>query len=97
MNRSVLCNCGIEVENNFLLESLAACHDSNLKLGMYFMVSTAFVNYLDQIDNLTESLDFPLLKNKTTFEQSLPISLIVSKFDTELLTVPRTVKDYSSV
>ena len=26
VNRSVLCNCGIEVENNFLLESLAACH-----------------------------------------------------------------------
>ena len=23
LNRSVLCNCGIEVENNFLLESLA--------------------------------------------------------------------------
>ena len=26
VNRSILCNCGIEVENNFLLESLAACH-----------------------------------------------------------------------
>ena len=25
LNRSVLCNCGIEVENHFLLESLAAC------------------------------------------------------------------------
>ena len=29
VNRSVLCNCGIETENNFLLESLAACHDAN--------------------------------------------------------------------
>ena len=28
VNRSVLCNCSIETENNFLLESLAACHDS---------------------------------------------------------------------
>ena len=27
VNRSVLCNCGIEAENNFLLESLATCHD----------------------------------------------------------------------
>ena len=44
VNRSVLCNCGIEVENNFLLESLAACHDANLKLVMYFTVNTAFVN-----------------------------------------------------
>ena len=29
VNRSILCNCGIEAENNFLLESLAACHDAN--------------------------------------------------------------------
>ena len=33
-NRNVLCNCGIEVENNFLLESLATCQDSNSKLAM---------------------------------------------------------------
>ena len=47
VNRSVLCNCGIEAENNFLLESLAACHDSNSELIIYFMVNKAFVNYLD--------------------------------------------------
>ena len=58
VNRSVLCNCGIEVENNFLLESLAACHDAESKLVMYFMVNTAIVNYLD---TLTESLKFPIL------------------------------------
>ena len=81
VNRSVLCNCGIEVENNFLLESLAACHDSNLKLVIYFMVNTDFLNYLNQIDNLTESLRFPILQNKTTFKQTLPISLNISKFD----------------
>ena len=34
VNGSVLCNCGIE-------ESLAACHDANSKLVMYFMVNTA--------------------------------------------------------
>ena len=28
VNRRVLCNCGIEAENNFLLESLATCHDA---------------------------------------------------------------------
>ena len=42
VNRSILCNCGIELENHFLLESLVACHDSNSKLVMYFMVNTAF-------------------------------------------------------
>ena len=46
VNRSVLCNCGIEVENNFLLESLAACHGAESKLVMYYTVTTAFVNYL---------------------------------------------------
>ena len=62
--RSVLCNCGIEVENNYCLESLATCYDSNSKLVMYFMVNTAFVNYLDQMDNLTETLEFPMLKTR---------------------------------
>ena len=94
VNRSVLCNCGIEVENILLLESVAACHDSNSKSVMYFMVDKAFVNYLDQIDNLTENLEFAVLKNKTTFEQALPISLNVSKLDSELLTAPRTLKDF---
>ena len=32
VNRSVLCNCGVEAENNYLLESLAACHDTDSKL-----------------------------------------------------------------
>ena len=31
VNRSVLCNFEIEVENNFLLESLVACHDAESK------------------------------------------------------------------
>ena len=93
VNRSVLCNCGIKLENNFLL-SLAACHDSNSKLVIYFIVNIAFVNYMDQIHNLTETLEFPIQKNKTTFEQHLPTYLNVSKFDSELLTAPRTLKDF---
>ena len=79
VNRCVLCNCGIEAENNFPLESLAACHGANLKLVMYFTVNTAFVIYLDQIDNLTETLEAPFLKSRTTFVQTLLISLNASK------------------
>ena len=59
---------------------------------MFFTVNTAFVNYLDQMDNVTNIVEFPILKNKTTFEQTLPISLNVSKFDSDLLTAPRTLK-----
>ena len=51
VNRTVLCNWEIEVENHFLLELLAAYHDANCKLIMYFTVNTAFVNYLDNLTN----------------------------------------------
>ena len=86
VNRSVLCNCRIEVENNFHLKSLAACHDTESKLVMYFIVNTAFVNYLD---NLTKPLKFPILLNRTTHMQTSPISLQSFEFDSDLLTGPK--------
>ena len=76
------------------MESLAACHDSNYKLVKYFMVNTAFVIYIDSLDNLTDSSKFPILMNKTTFEQTLPFSVNVSKFDSDLLAAPMTLKDF---
>ena len=94
VNRSVVHNCGIEVENHFLPESLAACQDTNSKLTMYFMINTVFVNYLDKFPNLTGSLEFPIIRNKTTFKQILPISLNVSKFDPTLLTASSDLKEY---
>ena len=42
------------------------------------MVNTAFVNYLNSLDNLTDYLKFPILMNRTTFEQTLPISMNLS-------------------
>ena len=63
VNRRVLCNCRIEAENNFLLESLATCHDSNNKLIMYSTVNSAFTNYLNEF-NLIEELDIPIQTNK---------------------------------
>ena len=73
---------------------MAACHDANSKLVMYFTVNTVFVNYLDQFPNQMESLEFPIIKKQTTFEQTLPISLNVSKFDSDLLTPPRKLEDF---
>ena len=58
------------------------------------MVNTAFINYLDQIDNLTETINVPVLENKTTFRQTLPITLNTSKFDSKLLTVPKILKGF---
>ena len=61
---------------------------------MYFTVNTAFVNYLHKFPNLTESLEFLIIKNKTAFEQTLPISLNISKFYSTLLTASRNLKEF---
>ena len=79
------------MKNNFLLESLALCHNAESKLVMYLTVNTAFVNYLD---NLTDSLKFPILLNQTTHEQTLPISLQSFDFNSDLQKAPKTVKDF---
>ena len=63
LNRSILCNCDVEAEQNFLLELLLACGDSETALVMYFMVNLAFLNYFD---NLTGTLGVPILRNWTT-------------------------------
>ena len=42
VNRSVLCNCRIEVENNFPLESLAACHDVRIQTSNVFYSEYSF-------------------------------------------------------
>ena len=51
MNRSILCNCDVKAESNFLLESLAACKDSETKadLEMHFTINLAFMNYFNDI------------------------------------------------
>ena len=94
VNRSILGNCRIEAENHFHLEYLVACHQANSKLVMYFIVNAAFVNYLDQFTNITETLRYLIIRNKTTLEQTLPITLNVSYFDSDLLTAPRNLKDF---
>ena len=88
LNRSVLCNCEIEAENHFLLEMLAAHQKSESKLTIYFTVNLALANYFD---NLTKC--FPILSNRTTYKQILPISLETFDFESELLKAPMILKD----
>ena len=80
-------NVVLRQENNSLLESLAACHDTNTKLIMYFAVNTAFTNYIDQF-NFMEELEMPILTNKSTSEFTLPVFLNKSTFDDTLLSTP---------
>ena len=58
------------------------------------MVNTAFVNYLIMFPNLTESLEFPVIINRTTFKQSLPTSLNISRFDKMLPTASTDLKEF---
>ena len=78
VNRTVLCNCGIETENNTLLESIATCYGKQSDIVMYFIVNTAFMNYFD---NLTNALDVHISQDWTTHEQILPISLQTFDFN----------------
>ena len=92
LNRTVLCNCIIEAESNFLLDSIAACDPErdDIDLEMYFMANPAFLNYFDE---LISTLDIPFFHNITRQEHILPISLESDDFDEELLSVPRTLRE----
>ena len=80
LKRTVLCNCGIEAENNFLLESTAACPGKQSVLTMYYTVNMEFMYYFD---SLTDNLETHISQNWTTQEQVFPISLQTSEFDSK--------------
>ena len=82
VNRSILCNCGIEADNHHLLESIAACGNKVRKLIMYFTINLAITNYLDMIPNLTDSL--PIIKDRMRYEQPLSPNLSIPHFDNSL-------------
>ena len=92
MNQSILCNCDIEAESNFLLESLAACKglDAKTDLEMHFTVNLAFMNYFDDI---LESLGKQISLNWTKQEQILPISLKTFEISPNLINAPKTLQD----
>ena len=96
LTEAVLCNCGIEADNHYLLESISACDNRDSKLITYFTINMAFTNYLNMFSDLTDS--FHLIKDRTTYELPLPINLSIPDFDRPLLHVPTNlqyfVQDY---
>ena len=88
VNRNVLCNCRIEADNHYLLESLA---DKALELVMYFTIYMAFTNDLDMLPNLTTP---SIIRDRTTYEQPLHINLTFSAFDTSLKGAPTKLKSF---
>ena len=63
---------------------------------MYFTINTAFANYLNMFPNLMESLELLIIKNRTTFEQILPISLNIPNFENTLLTASTDLREFIS-
>ena len=92
LDRIILCNCDIEAESNFLLESLAACSEHEKPdLEMYFTINLAFANYLDQ---LNKAINIPIERNWTHQMQVLPISIEAFNIHPSLLQAPKTLKEY---
>ena len=92
VNRSILCNCGIEADSHHLLESLAACNNKLTKLTMYFTNNLAFSNYLELMLNITDQVT--LNRGKTIFEQPLHVYLNISCFDNLLSNRPGKPKEF---
>ena len=90
MNRSILSNCNIEGESNFLLESLAACEclETKTDLEMHFTINLAFVNYFN---DMIEELGIPISQNWTTQEQILPLSPETFEIKPKLINAPKTL------
>ena len=80
------------MENNFLLESIAACDpDGNgADLEMYFMANMAFLNYFKELINMLEA---SFLHDITVQEHVVPIPLESDNFDKGLLTAPETLRE----
>ena len=92
VNKSILCNCGIEADSLHLLESLAACNKKLSKLTMYFTINLAFLNYLELMPNITDPLT--INRGKTNYEQPLPIYLNILHFDNSLSNRPHKLKEF---
>ena len=91
VNRSVLCNCRIEADNHYLLESLATCNNKANNLVIYFTINMDFTNYLTMLPNLTIP---SLIRDRTTYEQPLPINLTFPVFDSSLQSAPTNLKSF---
>ena len=92
LDRNILCNCDIEVESTFLLESLATCEEHEKPdLEMYFTVNLAFVDYLEE---LNETITTPIHRNWTSVKQSLPVSLESFQLNSKLMHAPVMLRDF---
>ena len=90
LDRNILCNCDIEADDNFLLESLVACGENNIqKLEMFFTVNLAF---LDHLEDLTEGWILLLMGIGCMINKSYLFSLESFEINCNLLQAPKNTK-----
>ena len=77
---------------HYLLEAIATCDNKDSNLVMYFTINMAFTNYCDMLPNSTNPLQ--LIKDRTTYEQPLPIYLNIPNFDSSLPHAPTNLKSF---
>ena len=94
VNRSVLCKLWYRSRKSLSFGIFGYMSRYKFKINYVLYSKYSFFNYLDQFPNLTESLEFPIIRNKTTSEQVLPISLSISKFEPTLLTASSDLKEF---
>ena len=87
-----MCNCRIEADNHYLLESIATCDNKDSNLVMYFTINMVFTNYLNMLPNLTNPL--PLIKDRTTYKQPFSLNLSIPDFDSSLRHAPTNLKHF---
>ena len=63
-----------------------------MKLIMYFTINLAFTNYLDMLTDVTDSL--PLIRDRTWYEQPLPVHLNIPHYDNSLNYRPTRLRDF---
>ena len=59
---------------------------------MYFTINLAFANYLDMLPNLMEQLT--LTRDRTCYEQPLPVCLNISHLDNSITNRPSKLKEF---
>ena len=86
-----MCNCEIEADNHYLLESLAACDNK-----AHNLVITSPLTWLLLITSTCSlNLTIPaLIRDRTTYEQPLPINLTFPVFDSSLRDAPTNLKSF---
>ena len=70
---------------------MPACDNKDYSLIMYFTINMAFTNYLDMIPDITIP---SLIRDRTTYEQLLPINLSILDFDSSLNYAPTNLKNF---